>query len=274
MFFCRKIARDLRISHTSAQRILKDDRKLQSYRERVQPKISEDQKAKDRKLKVGYERTFVERGHFDIFVFWRKTVRHRWSLQIWASSVVPKLMQKLASRKHRNFRKLWSSLGLVPKECHPLVSFEERTMNHVQDTREVFPMALKLGNEMFDNGWTFQRDGRRSHVHRKTQDWCPTTLPSFIDKEHWLLNSPDFILLDYGIWDELVGTVNWNRVTPKATRPKLSLKKLRFLKVGYLWSIDYIEWKKVNGDYFFYGKKNFLAKKNMKNWLEILKKNQ
>ena len=46
VFSCRKIARDLRISRTTAQRILKDDLKLKSYRIKVQPKIPEDQKTK------------------------------------------------------------------------------------------------------------------------------------------------------------------------------------------------------------------------------------
>ena len=46
VFLCRKIARHLRISRTSAQRILKDDLKLKSYRKKVQPKLSEDQEAK------------------------------------------------------------------------------------------------------------------------------------------------------------------------------------------------------------------------------------
>ena len=41
---CRKVAHDLRISRTSPPRILKDDLKLQSYRKKIQPKISEDQK--------------------------------------------------------------------------------------------------------------------------------------------------------------------------------------------------------------------------------------
>ena len=45
-FSYRKIAGDLRISRSSAQTILKDDLKLKSYRIKVQPKISEDQKAK------------------------------------------------------------------------------------------------------------------------------------------------------------------------------------------------------------------------------------
>ena len=42
----RKITCDLRISRTSAQRILKDDIKLKSYKNKVQPKLSEDHKAK------------------------------------------------------------------------------------------------------------------------------------------------------------------------------------------------------------------------------------
>ena len=46
VFSCRKTARDLRISRTSAERILKNDLKLKSYRIKVQKKISDDQKAK------------------------------------------------------------------------------------------------------------------------------------------------------------------------------------------------------------------------------------
>ena len=46
VFSYHKIARDLRISRTSAQRILRDDLKLKSYRIKIQPKISEDQKTK------------------------------------------------------------------------------------------------------------------------------------------------------------------------------------------------------------------------------------
>ena len=46
IFSYGKIARDLRIARTSAQRIPKDDLKQKSYRIEIQPKISEDQKAK------------------------------------------------------------------------------------------------------------------------------------------------------------------------------------------------------------------------------------
>ena len=68
VFSYSKIARDLRISRTSAQRILKDDLKLKSYRIKVQPKISEDQKAKRLKF-AHWIRTNLRKEDTDIFVF-------------------------------------------------------------------------------------------------------------------------------------------------------------------------------------------------------------
>ena len=68
VFSCRKIARDLRISRTSAQRILKDDLKLKSYRIKVQPKVSEDQKAKRLKF-ANWIRTNFRKEDTEIFVF-------------------------------------------------------------------------------------------------------------------------------------------------------------------------------------------------------------
>ena len=67
-FRARKIARDLRLSRTSASRILKDDLKLKSYRIKVRAKISEDQKAK--RLKFGnWIRTNFRQEDTEIFVF-------------------------------------------------------------------------------------------------------------------------------------------------------------------------------------------------------------
>ena len=68
VFSCRKIARDLRISRTNAQRILKDDLKLKSYRIKVQPKISEDQKTKRLKF-ANWIRPNFRKEDTDIFVF-------------------------------------------------------------------------------------------------------------------------------------------------------------------------------------------------------------
>ena len=111
----------------------------------------------------------------------------------------------------------------------PLLIFEEGTVDHERYIHEVFPVALKFGNDMFGSNWTFQQGGERSHIHQKNQDWCRTHLPSFLDKDHWPPNSPGLNPLDYCIGNEFVGAINWNLVAFKATLInllKLSLKKI------------------------------------------------
>ncbi|CAF2168477.1 unnamed protein product [Rotaria magnacalcarata] len=82
---------------------------------------------------------------------------------------------------------------------------------------------------MFGDNWTFQQDGGRPHIHRKTQDWCRTHLPCFIDKDHWPPSSPDLNPLDYCIWDEFASAINWDLVTSKTAlinELKRSVKKI------------------------------------------------
>ena len=81
----------------------------------------------------------------------------------------------------------------------------------------MLPVALKYGNEMFGDDWTFQQDGATSHMHHLTQQWCHDNFPSFIDKNHRPPNSPDLNPLDYSIWDELVHQMKWNKIKSKLT---------------------------------------------------------
>ena len=67
VFKCRKIASYLRMSRTRAQRLVKDDLKLQSYGEKVMPKISEDQKAERLKF-ANWIRTSLRKEDTEIFV--------------------------------------------------------------------------------------------------------------------------------------------------------------------------------------------------------------
>ena len=53
--------------------------------------------------------------------------------------------------------------------------------------------------------------------HHLTQQWCRENFPSFLDNDCCLRNSPDLNPLDHSIWDELVNTINWNKVKWKAT---------------------------------------------------------
>ncbi|CAF3813941.1 unnamed protein product, partial [Rotaria sp. Silwood1] len=95
-------------------------------------------------------------------------------------------------------------LGVCSKGVSPLMIFDEGTVGHARYIKEVLPVALKYGNYVFGNDWTFQHDGAKPHIHQLTQQWCHDNFSGFIDEDHWPPNSPDLNPLDYCIWDEFV----------------------------------------------------------------------
>ena len=62
-------------------------------------------------------------------------------------------------------------LGACSKGHSLLVVFENGTVDHNHYINEVLPVALKYGNSIFGNDWTFQQDGAKAHFHEKTQEW-------------------------------------------------------------------------------------------------------
>jgi hypothetical protein len=104
-------------------------------------------------------------------------------------------------------------LGVCSKGVSPLVIFENGTADHDRYIKEVLRVALKYGNGILGNDWTFQQDGVKPHIHTKTQEWCPKKFSFFIYKDHWPPNSPDLNPLDYCIWDQLTQAISWNTVT-------------------------------------------------------------
>ena len=108
-------------------------------------------------------------------------------------------------------------LGVCAKGLSPLVVLDNGTVDHDRYIKEVLPVALKYGNDVFGDQWTFQQDGARPHTHSKSQEWCAQHFPSFIDKDHWPPNSPDLNPLDYCIWNELAQAIKWDIVTSRET---------------------------------------------------------
>ena len=87
-------------------------------------------------------------------------------------------------RRKRKFpQKAMVWLGVCSKGASPLVIFESDTLDHDRHIKEVLLVALKYGNDMFGDDWTFQQDGVKVYIHEKSQKWCARNLPSFIDKD-------------------------------------------------------------------------------------------
>jgi hypothetical protein len=110
------------------------------------------------------------------------------------------------------------------------VILDKGGVNHEKYIKEVLSVALKFGNKCFGNDWTYQQDGATPHTHRLTQEWCEEHFPSFLDKNHWPLNSPDLNPLDYSIWDEFVHQMNWNNVRSKQTLIKELKRAVKIIR--------------------------------------------
>ena len=104
--------------------------------------------------------------------------------KIWAVNCVEADI-KGGIRQIRKFSQnvmLW--LGACSKGLSHLVIFENGTVEHNRYINKVLPAALKYGNSIFGNGWTFQQDGAKPHFHEKTQEWCTNNVSSFIQRDH------------------------------------------------------------------------------------------
>ncbi|CAF2053503.1 unnamed protein product [Rotaria magnacalcarata] len=201
IFSCRKIARDLRISRTSAQRSLKDDLKLKSYKEKTQPKTSEAQKAKRLKFANWIRTNFRKED----------TLRFLFSDE--------KMFDIDGVYNSKNER-IWA-----PSRVDADVKGGIRQV-HTRST----PCGSEIRKRQVRRQLDFSTRWRKAAYHRKTQDWCRTHLPCFIDKDHWPPNSPDLNPLDYCIWDEFAGAINWDLVTSNTAfinELKRSVKKIR-----------------------------------------------
>ena len=74
--------------------------------------------------------------------------------------------------------------------------------------KNVLPVALKYGNEVFDDNWIFQQDGANPHQHHLTQEWCRDNFPPFIDNNRCPENRRTLNPLDYSNRDELINVID------------------------------------------------------------------
>ena len=73
-----------------------------------------------------------------------------------------KSCSKGGRRRKRKFpQKVMVWLGVCSKDVSRLVIFESDTLDHDRYIKEVLPVALKYGNDMFGDDWTFQQDGAK-----------------------------------------------------------------------------------------------------------------
>ena len=119
--------------------------------------------------------------------------------------------------------------------------FESGTLDHHRYIKEMLPVALKYGNDMFENDWTFQRDGAKAHIDEKSQEWCAKNFLSFIGKDHWPPNSPDLNSFDYCVCNE-IAQVKHNDIEKDR---RCAVKKVLSLQVACLGPIECPKTKEI-----------------------------
>lgn len=231
----RKLATELAVSRRSIQRMLKSDLGCRAYKKRIEPMITEAQKAK-RKHFANWIRTNFRKEQTLKFLFSDEKMfdldgmYNAQNDRVWAVDRVQADKNGGVKQKRKFPQKVMVWLGACSKGITPLVILDQGTVNHERYIRDVLPVALKYGNKIFGDDWTFQQDGATAHTHTLTQKWCRGNFPSFLDKRHWPPNSPDLNPLDYSIWNTFVHQMNWNKVRSKKTlinELKRAVKKIR-----------------------------------------------
>ena len=218
----RKLAVELNISRTSVRRILKNDLLLRPYKKIVEPLLTDEHKEKRKKISNWVRTRFRKEDTIKILfsdekLFHIDGIYNSKNDRIWAVSRVEADKRSGVKQKLEFPEKVMIWLSVCSKEVSPIVIFDEGTIDHVRNIREVLPVVLKYGDDILESYWTFQQDGAMPHVHHLTQQWCKDNIPSFINKDHWPPNSPDLNPLDYSIWDELAHAVNWDKIMWKNT---------------------------------------------------------
>ena len=135
--------------------------------------------------------------------------------RVWAPSRSEASERDGVVEKRKFPQKVMVWLSACSKSICPLVIFEEGAVDHARYIKQVLPVALKYGNTVFGNDWIFQQDGATPYIHPLTQQWYQNRFPSFIDKDRCPSNSSGLNPLDYCIWDELAGAMDWNKITSK-----------------------------------------------------------
>ncbi|CAM4772912.1 unnamed protein product [Rotaria magnacalcarata] len=198
----QKLAKDMKISRTSVQRILGEDLGCKPYKKTKQPKLTNLQK------KLGG----LNEKFFDLDGIYNSQNDRVWTVN---GGEVDRKGGFHEKTKYPGKVMVW--LGACAEGLTTPIILENRTMDAEVYINEVLPIALESGDRMLGSDWTYQQDGARPHTHLLTQEWCAENFPDFISKESWSPNSPDLCPLDYSLWNELGQCMNWNRMTTKAT---------------------------------------------------------
>ena len=170
----RKLAAELDISNTSVHRILTKDLGCRAYKKRIEPLLTDAHKAKRIKFANWVRNNFRKEATMRILFSDEKMfdidgVYNAQNDRIWAVSRAQADINSGVKQKRKFPQKVMVWLGVCSEGITPLVILDNGTVNHDVYIKQVLPVALKYGNKVFGDNWTFQQDGAKPHIHHLSQ---------------------------------------------------------------------------------------------------------
>ncbi|CAF1502232.1 unnamed protein product [Didymodactylos carnosus] len=183
----RKLISELKISRRSVQRILKNDLGLMSYKKRIEPLLTDTQKAKRITFANWVRHNFSKEQSLRILfsdekMFDLSGMYNCQNDQVWAVNRAEADKNGGVKQNQQFPQKVMAWLSVCSEDVTPLVILDNGTVNHQRYIDEVLPVALKYGNNAFGDVWTFQQDGAKPHIHQLSQKWCNDHFPGLITK--------------------------------------------------------------------------------------------
>lgn len=186
----QKLADEVGISKTSVRRILRNDLRLTCYKRTIVPMLSDEHKKKRVKFANWVRNHFRKDDTMRILfsdekMFDINGVYNAQNDRIWGVNRGEADRHGGIKPQQKFPQKIMVWLGACSKGVTPLVILKNGTVDHARYITEVLPVALKYGNKVFGDNWTFQQDGARAHTHKLSQQWCRDHFPAFIEAGRW-----------------------------------------------------------------------------------------
>lgn len=216
-----QMAKELKISQSSMQRLLKNELKVKPYKFQKGHNLTPQQK------KVRLERAkellhLHECGEFPNIVF---SDEKNFPIEQFINSQNDRVY--LTERTYENLSLRMATRSNFPSQVmvwaavtadgrSPVVFIEPGVKVNATYYREnILEGALEpwARKHFGRKEWTFQQDSAPSHKARINQEWLKNHVPRFISSTQWLSNSPDANPMDFSIWSILESKVRTKKYT-------------------------------------------------------------
>ena len=149
---------------------------FEPYKQRIVPLMTDTEKLKRKKLANWVRTNFKKEGTLknlfsDEKIFDIDGVCNAQNNRMWAVDRDKKDEKGCGKQKRKCSQKVMIWLGVCSKGVRPLVIFDKGIIDHDRYIKEALPVAIKYGNEVFGDDWTYQQDSATPYTHNLTQEW-------------------------------------------------------------------------------------------------------